>query len=330
MKRRSITKRVTVKPKPRTPCFSSGCTVLDSVLGGGWAINRIANLVGDKSTGKTLLAIEAAANFRKKFPQGSIFYNEAEAAFDVEYAESLGLPTEDIVLLEDCRTIEDTYESLMSVIEASKNNHSLYILDSLDALASNAEMDRKFDATNTYGVEKARKLSELFRKLTKALAQSNVTVLIVSQVRDNIGVMFGDKHTRSGGRSLDFYSSQILWLAHIKRLDKTRLGSKRSFGVIIKAQAKKNKVGMPFRSCTFPIFFGYGVEDLVANLMFILEAKGNDRVGLTQAEVKKIIADPSTLDPVEYKRLLLKSKKEAKALWQEVEDKFLYKRKKYT
>jgi len=91
-------------PKPKllqdaatqTKTFSSGCTLLDCALGGGWAENRVANIVGDKSTGKTLLAIEAAANFHDKYPGSPIFYYEAEAAFDERYAAELGFPVESV------------------------------------------------------------------------------------------------------------------------------------------------------------------------------------------------------------------------------------------
>ena len=124
------------QPSASPVFFSSGCTLLDCVLGGGWATDRIINVVGDKSTGKTLIAIEACANFFNKYQDNcTIYYNEAEAAFDTDYARNLGLPVEDIDFVEPCFTVENLFTDLHTKIEkAEKDKQYLYILDSLDAL----------------------------------------------------------------------------------------------------------------------------------------------------------------------------------------------------
>jgi recombination protein RecA len=252
-------------PKTHLSFVSSGCAVLDCVLGGGWPLGRMANLVGDKSTGKTLLAIEAFANFRRQFPDGKMAYCETEAAFDDEYARALGLDMEG-VHRPDVSTVEDLFEDLLTFIK--RPGPGIYVVDSLDALSDKAEQERKI-SDSTYGASKPKQLGQLFRRLIKPLERSQTLVLIISQVRDNIGVAFGEKHTRSGGKALDFYASQILWLANIGQVKKTINKITRTVGVNIRAKCKKNKIGMPFRECEFKIVFGYGIDDKAASRDFL-------------------------------------------------------------
>src|SRR3990172_1731587 len=125
--------------------ISSGCAVLDCVLGGGWPLGRVVNIVGDKSTGKTLLAIEAAANCAATFTKGRIWYREAEAAFDRNYAAALGMPLARVSFGDArLRTVEDLFEDLAGAIKSLgvKGPPGLYIVDSLDALSDRAELDR--------------------------------------------------------------------------------------------------------------------------------------------------------------------------------------------
>lgn len=237
----------------------TGSTILDLSIGGGWASGRIFNLVGDRSTGKTLLAIECFANFTRLFgPKARMRYGETEAAFDTEYAEQLGFPQSVTKPPIPLATVEDWYKDLDEF--SMKPGPSLYVLDSLDALSDEAELKRELNE-GTFGATKPKKLSELFRRLNKQLGANNCTVGIISQVRDNIGVMFGEKHTRSGGKALDFYSSQIVWLSQTGKLEREIRGQKRAYGIDVKSKCKKCKVGNPFREAEFPIIFGYGVDD---------------------------------------------------------------------
>ncbi len=209
--------------KENLALFGSGCKLLDCVLGGGWPLGRMSNIVGDKSSGKTLLAIEACANFMHKFPDGEIIYLESEAAFDADYAEAIGMPIDDVDFVDygDDNTVEFLFEHLEKVT-AEATSPVLYVVDSLDALSDRAEKKRKIDE-GSYSMGKQKKLSEMFRRLISPLKESNVHLMIVSQVRENIGVTFGEKYTRSGGKALDFYASQILCLpklVSLKRLSK--------------------------------------------------------------------------------------------------------------
>jgi protein RecA len=293
-------------PKTDVSFISSGCTTLNNALGGGWARQRIANIVGDKSTGKTLLAIEAAANFNMVEPKGKIRYREAEKAWDDNYAAALGFPVEKVDFGEPIDTIEDVFEDLEKVLKGNKGPE-MYIVDSLDSLSDRAEMERKIDE-GSYGMGKAKMLSQLFRRLVRDLSSKDVTVFFISQVRDNIGVTFGRKTTRSGGRALDFYSSQILYLSQLGKLDRTISNVKRVTGVKIRAQVDKNKVGLPYRECEFSIKFGYGIDDWKACAEYWKQVTG------------EIVSKDTPLEQLQ--KMVTDS-------WWEIENKFLPQTSKY-
>lgn len=215
----------------------------------------------------TLLAIEAAANFAIEEPKGIIRYREAEEAFDDDYAAALGFPLDKVDRGEPIDTIEDVFEDLEKVIKGAKGPE-IYIVDSLDALSDRAEMERNIDE-GSYGTGKAKMLSQLFRRLVRDLGNKDITVFFISQVRDNIGVMIGKKHTRSGGRALDFYSSQTVWLTQLKKLPRTIKNIERVIGVEIQAKVEKNKIALPYRDAIFSILFGHGIDDRKSCLDFI-------------------------------------------------------------
>lgn len=313
------------RKEQRPDCFSTGCTLLDCALGGGWARNRIINVVGDKSTGKSLLAIEACANFRRALPAGKIFYIESEAAFDEDFAATLGLPKGHVEFPIDIFTVEDLFKKLEEITTKAKED-TLVIVDSLDALSDQAELEKEINA-GSFGAAKAKKLSELFRRLVQKIESKKVTLIIVSQVREAIGVMFGKSQTRSGGRALDFYASQILWLYPQGKLKKTRDGIERVIGIKINAKVEKNKIGMPWREAAFPIYFNYGVEDVIAGLEFLDKFSTKDDVA--GEPIKKVIASLHKFSTDEYSKLRKLVSKEVKATWDSIEDKFDPKRRKY-
>lgn len=254
----------------------SGCVLLNCVLGGGWPLGRISNVVGDNSTGKTLLAIEAMANFKRQYPRGFMFYREAEAAFDERYAEALGMPVDDIDFVnpDEFTTVEDFFADLKSCAEKCRNKGvpGFYVQDSLDALASKDELGRDFDE-GSYETKKAKQLGKLFRMSTSDVARADMHLMIVSQTRDKIGVTFGHKKTRSGGRSLDFYASQVLWLSQRDHITETRDKVKRAVGIAVRAQMRKSKIALPYRECDFTIRFGQGIDSLSSSLDWLEEVK---------------------------------------------------------
>lgn len=332
---------------------SAGAAIIDCMLGGGWCLGRVANIVGDKSAGKTLLAIEASANFHQTYPKGLIRYNESEAAFDEAYAEALGMPVDAVEFAEridpstgkhrmeddkkitkPTRTVEDFFHDIEAFTKRVKKSGkpALYVLDSLDALSDDAEMKRDID-DGSYGANKAKKLGEAFRRLVEDLESAQVGLIVVSQLRDKIGVMFGEKQTRTGGRALDFYASHIVWLAEIGKIKRTMDKVERVIGVKVRARVKKNKVGLPFRECEYPILFGWGVDDLTANVEWLLEvgreALLREKVGMSKAgyDIRIRNLRDKGGEPVREVRAQLRELVAQE--WQKIETGFLPKARKY-
>lgn len=311
---------------------SSGCTMLDNILGGGYVLGRMTNIIGDKSTAKTALATEAIINFCRQYEDGVAAYREIESAFDIKYAQAMGMPVDRVDLGEEqLDTVEDMYRDLDAFLDARLQDRQpgIYVVDSLDALSDEEEMKRDIDK-GTYGANKQKKLGEIFRKLVRKLEKCRVLLIIISQVRDNIGVTFGEKHRRSGGKALDFYASQFLWLSAGKKLTKTIKKVERTYGVEIHAMCKKNKVGFPFRKCTFQFIFGYGVDDLGASLEFLRSVNRLEVLNInSDRELKEYLKETDSLDDDAYaKRCRIVSKK-TKRVWNEIETTFLPKRRKY-
>jgi len=317
------------KPESSVKLFSSGSQLLDSVLGGGWAGGRIVNVVGDSSTGKTLLAIEAAANFARQHKDGDIWYSEAESAFDEGYAEALGFPLERVEFREP-ETIEDVFEELEDICNKypESNPSSLYMLDSLDALSDRGELEREID-DKTYGMGKAKILSQLFRRLVSELGDKNITFFIISQIRENIGVTFGKRYVRAGGKSLQFYASQIIYLAHMKMLVRTIKGIERPNGIQIKAKCEKNKIGLPFRTCEFPLIFGFGIDDLRGNLEWLKSIKRLDKFDLDDKSLVSFMRSIDKLSDTEYEDICADVAEVVKKEWNNIEQGFAPSRKKY-
>jgi len=245
------------------------------------------------------------------------------------------MPVDDIKFVEGCFTVEGLYESLKEEVDAiPEDTPGLYIIDSMDALSDEAEMKRDI-GEGSYGANKAKKLSEMFRKLVKVMGKKKMTFMVVSQIRDKMNVSFGKKTTRSGGRALDFYASQIMFLAHVKTLKATRKGIERSVGVNVKVKCEKNKVGLPFRECQFPIMFGYGVDDLRANLEMLKDYGGKVKMLgevekiPTLAQVTKLYAKLQKLPDDEFMAESDKIADQVRKAWASIETEFLPTRKKY-
>lgn len=312
-------------PKSHREFIPTGCRLLDLALGGGWAERRISNIIGDKSTGKTLLTIEAAANFARKYKKGRIRHRECESAFDEPYAGALGMPLDRVDFGgEMLETVEDLFEDLSKIIKGAKDPE-LVIVDSLDALSDRSEMSRDMDE-GSYGTGKAKMMSQLFRRLVRALDASNVTLIIVSQVRDKIGVFKGKKTTRSGGRALDFYATQIITLAQIGMIIKTVQSLKRPIGINVKAKVDKNKVSLPGREAEFQLLFGYGIYDEEASARWLAQVGRLKDAGLVKDDLKRLGGLLAGPDAADVRNDLEKAVVKA---WYEIEQGFVPQRRKY-
>lgn len=312
--------------------ISSGSTMLDCSLGGGFVMGRVANIIGNKSTGKTLVAIETAANFAMAYPgRKNIHYRERESAFDKPYAGALGMPLDRVDFGKEGKgrfnTAEGLFEDLDRAIQASKGP-GLYILDSLDSLSDAAELTRDIGDAS-YGTGKAKVMSEGFRRVTRDMEDAGLTLMIISQIRDKIGATFGVKTTRNGGRALDFYATHVIMLAHLGYMFKTISGIKRATGIRAKAQVTKNKVAMPFREAFFDLVFGYGSDDLASCMDYLLEVKRIDALGITPVEAKKYLEMVESLPDDDYRKRVTEVSNITKGVWREIENKFLPVRQKY-
>lgn len=311
---------------------STGCGLLNQVLGGGYVLGRMTNIIGDKSTGKTLLAIEGAANFARDYPDGVIRYVEAEAAFDPLYAQALGMPLERTEFPdmfndkgESDRTVEWVYDDIVAFIKRLDGKPGFYVVDSLDALSDREEGKRGI-SDGSFGGNKPKKLGELFRRLVADIETARVALVIISQIRDKIGVTFGETKTRSGGRAMDFYATHCLWLAHIGMIKKTVEKVERVVGVEIRAKCKKNKVGLPFRECDFQILFGWGIDDVGASVEWLLDV-GKDEalreLGLTKAGYKTLLTRMRDGEPAKMRDLRGRLDALVLSTWSAVEQRFL-------
>lgn len=318
--------------------FSTGCAGLDAALGGGWVLGRVSNVVGDKSAGKTLLAIEACANFALTFSDGLIRYAEAENAFDQAYAEQMGMPEGRVLYNErgeSMETVAGWEKDLRAFLAKCKEAKvpGLYILDSLDAIEAD-EDDLKAAITEAgFGGKKPKMIGALFRKLVSELEEARIHLMVVSQLRDKLGVTFGETKTRSGGKALDYYATHIVWIATVGQIQKTRGGIKRNVGVDCKAKVKKNKVGLPFREFEYSILYGYGIDDMLASATWLIENKRAEE-DLAALELTK------TGHPLRLAAIRERGGQEAHDMrqalrnllireWESVENDFLPKSKKY-
>lgn len=268
--------------------FSSGCAALDEILGGGWCLGRTSNVVGDKSSGKTLLAMEAVANFCLTFAEGVTRYAESEAAFDQPYAGALGIPLDRIEFNVDGQpmdTVEQLYDDMEKFMDKYPGVPKFYIIDSLDSLSTEDEMEADFNAPS-YGGGKPKAIGQLFRRLIGRMETERMHFMVISQLRDVLNAKaFQETKKRSGGKALDFYASWIVWLAEIGKIKRTVGGVERITGIDVQGYVKKNKVGLPLRKVTWPVLFGYGIDDMKASVDYLIENKCEDRllsVGLSK------------------------------------------------
>lgn len=322
---------------------STGCSVLDEALGGGFALGRVVNVVGDRSAGKTLLATEVAANFAAAYPKAPIRYAESEAAFDKPYAAALGMPLDRIDFNGwdtpkgdtdlPMQTVEDLYDDLERWLEANKKaKQGLYIIDSLDALSDDAEMDADFNKAS-FGGAKPKAIGQLFRRLVQRLEDQGVLFIVISQIREKLNAMpFGETKTRSGGKALDFYATHIVWLIQKGKIKQTIQKIERVVGVDVMADVRKNKVGLPFRKADYAILFGYGIDDLRASVDWLVKNGRSHmlkEVGMSQAGADLLITKARNEGGEMARELRAKLATLVRREWAIVEVTFLPKASKY-
>ena len=281
----------------------TGSLSMDIALGlGGVPKGRIIEVYGPESSGKTTVALHMVAEVQKR--GGIAGFIDAEHALDPAYAKNIGVDIENLYISQP-----DNGEQALEITETMVRSGAvdIIIVDSVAALVPKAEIDG--DMGDSHVGLQARLMSQALRKLTAAISKSNCIVIFINQLREKVGVMFGNPETTTGGRALKFYSSIRL---DVRRIEALKQGGE-MVGNRTRIKVVKNKVAPPFREAEFDIMFGKGISkegdvlDLAASVGIVQKsgawfAYGGDKIGQGRENAKAYLREhPEIMDEIEHK-----------------------------
>jgi recombination protein RecA len=290
-------------PKVRVDCIPTGAINLDAAIGvGGIPRGRVTEIYGPESSGKTTLCLHVVANAQRA--GGTAAFIDAEHALDTEYAARLGVDIDKLLVSQP-----DTGEQAMEICEVLVRSTAVdvIVIDSVAALVPKAEIEGEMGESHM-GLQ-ARLMSQALRKLTGAIARSNTSVIFINQLREKIGVMFGNPETTTGGKALKFYASL--------RLDIRRIGPVKEkedvIGSHVRVKVVKNKVAPPFKQAEFDIMYAEGISHSsllvdIGSESGIIEKSGawysynSQRIGQGRENAKMFLKDnPAVMAEIEEK-----------------------------
>jgi recombination protein RecA len=299
----SIMKMGSESARVRIDFIPTGALNLDAAIGvGGIPRGRVTEIYGPESSGKTTLCLHVVANAQKA--GGVAAYIDAEHALDTDYAQKLGVDIDNLLISQP-----DTGEQAMEICEILVRSGAVdvVVIDSVAALVPRAEIEG--DMGDSHVGLQARLMSQALRKLTGAIARSKTSVIFINQLREKIGVMFGNPETTTGGKALKFYASV--------RLDIRRIGQVKEkedvIGSHVRVKVVKNKVAPPFKQAEFDIMYSEGISH--ASLVLDIAAEsgiidksgawysyGSQRIGQGRENAKMFLKDnPALMSEVEEK-----------------------------
>jgi recombination protein RecA len=291
------------KPIEEIPVISTGSISIDKALGvGGIPRGRIIEIYGPESSGKTTLALHIVAEAQKE--GGMAAFIDAEHALDPSYAKKLGVNTDELLVSQP-----DSGEQALEIADTlvRSNAIDLIVVDSVAALTPKAELEGEMGDSHV-GLQ-ARLMSQALRKLTGTVSKSRTSIIFINQIREKIGVMFGNPETTSGGRALKFYTSIRI---DIRRIASIKMGQE-VVGNRTRVKVVKNKVAPPFRECEFDIMYSQGISrsgdliDLAVNHELITKSGtwfsyGEERLGQGRENVKQLLENtPELMQELESK-----------------------------
>jgi recombination protein RecA len=303
---KGVVMKLSDNPVVDVPALSTGSLGLDIALGiGGIPRGRIVEIYGPESSGKTTLAMHMIAEAQKV--GGLAAFIDAEHAFDRVYAEKLGIDIENLYVSQP-----DYGEQALEIAEYLIRSSAIdiVVIDSVAALTPKAEIEGEM-GDSKMGLQ-ARLMSQALRKLTAAISKTNCVCIFINQLREKIGVMFGNPETTTGGNALKFYASVRL---DIRRMAQIKEGTE-SIGNRVKVRVVKNKVSPPFKIAEFDIMFGQGIShegevlDQSVELDIVHKAGSwfsydGDKLGQGRDTVKKVLGDnPELLNEIKQKVLV--------------------------